>query len=424
MNKKRGGTVFRAWCVLLAVLLIVWSGALYMASKLERRPGISASLSAGVTSQQLKQALEDSKTVPERYSAWNSTKGAVLENKELLRRREVLAAGVYGDMELAYPSGLLAGTYAAPDDRYGCVIDRKTAEELLGSADVLGMPVEYNGTDYYIRGITDSPEGIFLYRIGSETEQFKNLELVYDDVENGTMLAEDFLMLCGGYGGHQLLEGGFYGKIVSRFVLIPAQAAAFAAVIMMIVRIRSLKAGIAAKAMLAAAGLGSGCALLWLSGFRFYLPERMIPSRWSDLEFWSARMEEFSGWLGKMEQLDPVMQNILLRRWVMFGVLLSLIAGCLAVWLLLLQKSPRVVWDMRRHGFRYLAASLLLCGAAALFSAGRGSGLQALRPLLLVCPAETFLWIMFHSKPLRKPVLSAPHPESHSRTELTDQPDA
>lgn len=76
--------------------------------------------------------------------------------------------GVSDDFFLIHPVQLVYGAYfddtMLMDD--GLILDEGTAWKLYGSSDVIGMPVEINGVNYYIRGVVKQQQGHFYEAAG------------------------------------------------------------------------------------------------------------------------------------------------------------------------------------------------------------------------------------------------------------------
>ena len=63
-----------------------------------------------------------------------------------------------GDMRLILPGKLMMGSFVSDSDELGCVISKKTAEDLFSSYEVLNQILYLEGESYYIRGVLDLKE--------------------------------------------------------------------------------------------------------------------------------------------------------------------------------------------------------------------------------------------------------------------------
>lgn len=418
MNKKQAGVLFH-WCLLASVFFLFWGNAMVQAGRLEEfRNGVSIRMTEAVGFRNVKQALQEAMNPPDSYVCWNVLPASAVSNEEKTNQTKATPYEIAGDMSLAYPAPLISGSYVTQEDRYGCMIDRKTAERIFGSQDIIGLPVRYQKSTYYVRGILESADPILLFQNIKEDTDYQNMELVFSDLENGGLLAEEFLLYCNA-GGYELLEGGFYGKICAVLAQLPGQLLAAAILVKLAAAVyrRRGKAGQALSAL--ALCLPAGVTVWILSGFVFYIPERLIPTRWSDLKFWSAQTEAFLSWLKRMESLEPAAADLLLRRWMAaaaLSALLSLVAAALLV-----NPGWKMKAAFRMPGVRmcYLAASFLLPACVCLYYAARGERLVNLSGFLLLLPLLNAILLL---RPNR--VRSGLHRELCSRPEQPDPQDA
>jgi hypothetical protein len=60
--------------------------------------------------------------------------------------------------------------------------------------------------------------------------------------------------------------------------------------------------------------LGFGAILIQFTGNPFYIPEKLIPSKFSDFDFWTKQYKEFQQQLNQMRYLVPNQKDILLEH--------------------------------------------------------------------------------------------------------------
>lgn len=98
---------------------------------------------------------------------FRSKSGKEIFNPNLNRTVKGEVIEVAGNMNLIMPGSLMMGSFVSDSDDRGCVISRKTAEELYSSYEVLGNVVRMENKNYYIRGILDVNYEICMIQGGS-----------------------------------------------------------------------------------------------------------------------------------------------------------------------------------------------------------------------------------------------------------------
>lgn len=183
------------------------------------------------------QDLEAGQEIPGSFTAWEQKNEISVTNKDLQRNRTVSAVVICGRSDL-----ILRGTSWLDDtDKNGCLIDEKTAYELFGSTDIAGQIIYIGGKEKVVRGILYDVSNAVLYEEDDSMEKFTNIAvymekgITYDDVR------QDFMS-----------RHGLTGKFVRIDIL---------------ERIANL-----------------AC-------IRFGIPDDLIPTKWSDFNFWSEALE-------------------------------------------------------------------------------------------------------------------------------------
>lgn len=158
----------------------------------------------------------------------------------------------------------------------GCMIDRRTAEELFGTGEASGQVLFCGEERYTVSGTFDSAERLMIRRTAEQDKtQFSNLSLRFSDTNNIKAKTEQLLMRYGLSGNS--VDFVFYDALAGNLLLL------FPAVIMIKLAgalLRSRK-----KQGRAAVILAVGISLFLISR-RISIPSDMIPSQWSDFAFW------------------------------------------------------------------------------------------------------------------------------------------
>lgn len=207
----------------------------------------------------------------------------VSDNGERSRNADIVT--VFGDASEAAPAPVLSGAFPARSDPEGCAVSSELAFSLWGSLDVLGMPVKLGDELYYVRGVFKSNESRLLIQASeSSQESLSNMQLKFSD-GGGREAAESFLTSAN-FGGGTVLDLPLLGWICEVLSLAPAVLLAAGILLRLIKRALTLRhyaallLGYLPYAALAAAGT-----LLCLRSLE--IPARLIPTMWSDFDFWA-----------------------------------------------------------------------------------------------------------------------------------------
>lgn len=328
----------RAALFLLATLtLISWLGASFLAQRageLSRGAVIRWEAGGGISPVQLlraeRYAREDGGAAVPTAALWREHREGYVEGGAGRCSTSAAVLELFGDGGEVWPAAFRYGNYPARGDETGCAVDEAAADALWGSARVVGQAVLWKGKTYYVRGVMKGSGGLLLGQGGEDAEPWPNLLLRL--FQRGRALtAAPLLLVC---------------------YLPPAL-------------------------------LGAGT-VLWCAGAPWSVPERFIPTRWSDFEFWvrlfSGGMEKLRGYL----TLAAVQRDLRYGALAAGCALLSLTALALAV----LAAERAGVRTERVFAVRPCAVWALTFGIALVFAPF--GGVKVERPLWLL-PAAWLL---------------------------------
>lgn len=274
----------------------------------------------GATKKSLDTALENevqrgAEMLPE-ITAWKQLKEKKIRNDEFDRTAKVWVNVVEGDMAQTAPMTLVHGSYVYSEDKKGCVIDTVTAYELFGTKNAVGNVLQYQGSDYHIRGVVKAGGCILLIEGKDDSEAYANLEIVYKDKERGQSLAEDFLQQNGLTQDYVIMDGCIYARMLSAITALPLWLF-FTAICYYLLRylwrIRSrVKLGqyviYSLSALLLVAGYG--LLLYRFTGNPVYLPDKFLPSRFSDFDYWGRQFQSVKEQLTKLRYIMPNLKDV------------------------------------------------------------------------------------------------------------------
>lgn len=229
---------------------------------------------------------EQARERPAAFAVWGQRAGVFVENRDLNRSAVCSLITLWGNPELLYPSPAVL----EEEDREGCLIDEGTAMALFGSAAPIGSTIGISGEQRVVRGILDSRQPVALVRAGALDGGMNRVTLRIPEGDSPLLATEDFAARSGLFG--QWSRPGTWSGLAKALSLLPA------AVVLLQIIGRLLQKGFSSQTGRLGFWLSIGLAgaawflLLWLTGFRFQLPEDMIPNRWSDFDFWGRLAEE------------------------------------------------------------------------------------------------------------------------------------
>lgn len=248
----------------------------------------------------------------------------------------------FGDITLVLPGAQLPGQFSVSDDSRGCAVSQDIAYALFGSLSVTGETLDIGGEEYRIRGIAEGIDGAILLPVpgrGSE-KQLSVLALNTAQSQNPRNLAEEFR------SRHSLpepqavtLSGG--GQAARLIALLPEILLLLFLLCPLLQELWALRRMPFLFLLWTLGTLAILFCGVYFSGIHLSFPQSLIPTRWSDFEFWGRLLESYQGnfrgwvsapkWLPERLQLAAVLRLsadsalsctailILRKRWKAYG---------------------------------------------------------------------------------------------------------
>lgn len=280
--------------LLAALALLAWVAALFFA---QRAADFSAGVSvrwtgegAGVSPAQLLQAerwaREDGRENPPAATLWQEKADRSVTDETGERSAAATHLECYGDAAEFYPETLLAGSYPSREDAAGCIIDEAVASGIWGSASVVGQRLKLDGRTYSVRGVFKGDSGLILTQgEGDSAQTYGNLLLRLPD-GGGETEARAWLSQ-NGFSGGEVLDLPFLSWCLGALSCLPALLLGLGLLLRVLRRGWRLKYSPVLLAQYIPIGIAFGALALWGMGFPWDLPDKVIPTRWSDFDFWS-----------------------------------------------------------------------------------------------------------------------------------------
>lgn len=261
-----------------------------------------------------------SEKIPE-ITAWVQLNEAEIKNEVLDRTEKLRIILFAGDMKVTAPMSLIRGSYVCGEDKKGCVIDKASAFRLFGTEAAVGNTLFYQNRYYYIRGVIKTIAPVLIIPGNSQTV-YTNLEFYYQgrNKEQGEALAGEFLLQNGFTQEYVILDSYFYGRMLHSALILPVWIffLLLCSLFMRYLwkRCRRLKPfyTILYCSIGLICSIGYGMLLYQYSGNPVYIPEKLIPTKFSDFGFFSELGRRLKEQLQQYRYLMPNPRDVFLEQ--------------------------------------------------------------------------------------------------------------
>jgi len=372
---------------LCALAIILWCAGTFTAQQAQGSLGSVAArwASGGVSPAQLEAQLdifrEDRTQGVPGLTLWaQHAMQSVTDGDEKTIRAPVLE--LYGPAEYLRSDLYLSGGAPARGSTKTCSLSEGAAFALWGGVNVTGQSLTWKGEDYAVQGVFKSDDSLVIVQAASDSKTlFPNMQL-YLTSNAGRQATEEFLARTN-FGNPQLLDMPLLGWAMGMLAFLPALLIGLWLLARLVVHaLRVRKNARKLFFYLPAAILVAGMDVFLISRGGG-VPAALIPSRWSDFDYWAALADNIGGrvktWLSMPQAGDITMLFALLGTGLLvFGSLLamSILMG-------------RVRVEKPLHAMLACGGCVLLVFLMAIFYAGRGGLRVNLAMWLMPC-----LWIL------------------------------
>lgn len=220
---------------------------------------------------------------PYTFTAWTQEEEVTVQNRELNRSCVADAVEICGRSDIL----MQGSTWLDEEDTEGCLIDEKTAAELFGSTAVEGMKITIKEKERTIRGILYGVSDVIVFE-AEELTPFTALQVVTDSGIRYEEIKQEFMMrnsLTGRFLKTDLLYQA--GSVLALLIPLCAGGSILWQTGKKAWIYRDQKDGIICGAVTV---LGIAV-LLWFVIQNLEIPRDMIPTKWSDFDFWKTWWE-------------------------------------------------------------------------------------------------------------------------------------
>lgn len=288
---------FVAGALLLLFLAAGWLGTQQSVGRLERVPAtVQLRYREKVFSPRELDEIAESEA-QQKSAALPLTAFGQQEQKKVsvqapVREAQLSLLWTWGRMDRAMSAPLLSGYYPAAGDD-GCVVDERAAYRLWGSVEVMGETLRCDGKDYTVRGVIGEAGGVVLLPAAAQQQVLSTLVLEPPPGKDRRAAAEEFQVRHALEEADVVLLLGGFGALGRLLLFLPFLILVGALLRLLLQALWQLRR----TPFLFALDLSALVLILvlafWLSGIRLEFPQSMVPTRWSDFEFWGRL---FSSW--------------------------------------------------------------------------------------------------------------------------------
>ena len=205
-----------------------------------------------------------------RITYWNQQKD-VINAPSLNRSVEGTIITFHGRAEDIEALTYQTGNGMFLDERRGCLLNEKMAEGLFGSYQIYGQKIQWNGKEYWIRGVVKEKERRWedearMYLYGEE-EAYQNCEIRIENFIDTTSIKEVFTLQYG--SGFSIWNGYVYTSFAQMLITGSSWIGLFLSVIFFIKNEKKHVVGVSLKKQKRKLLFWSGIMLLqqkWIFG--------------------------------------------------------------------------------------------------------------------------------------------------------------
>lgn len=343
MNKQEIRNIIIFTTLMLAAFLL-WGNGIYKQQYLrDNYESYSIRMKTEeITSQALSNALEAEQSSGIQQlpivCAWNYVSDQNIKNEILETNARANLYEIYGEIKLASTDQLMRGYFPDTADYESCVISNTLAYELFRTDNVLGNIVKYQNKSYTIKGIVKENDETIFIRIKDENKIYQNIEILYEDNENAKQLVTSFLTKNAWTDSCIVLNRNIYMNVLGLLGTLPVWLIAFllsAIILREIWKRRRIPIQFIALLLVF---LTIVVILRWGCNLYISIPEELIPTKWSDFNFWVMKFNEIEENIRAATFVRPVPKDVLFTRFYIRGVHYDLLGTICIVLALIYEK--------------------------------------------------------------------------------------
>lgn len=323
-TRRAGASPRRALDILLPVAaLLVWVLLLSFASQagaFMEVTGVRYDEEQGVSPAQLvreqRYAIEDGREDLPTQTAWKEQANQMMTDESGDRSAPVNLLTCFGSGDDLYPAPFLFGSMPVRGDVDGIALSKAAANALWGGTGAAGQTVRLNGKTYALRGVFEADTALAVVQDREDSE-----ELYPNLLVRGERIG----------GGGTALDLPFLSWLLSTLAGLPGILLMAAILFRLIGRGWKLRYSPLLLSQYVLPALAMGVLALLAAGFPWDIPAKMIPTRFSNLDFWGKLAEEVGSGVVGVVTHSMTVRDLALWTPVLFCLILLPIACALTL---------------------------------------------------------------------------------------------
>ncbi|MGN0483477.1 MAG: ABC transporter permease [Lachnospiraceae bacterium] len=231
----------------------------------------------GCTVEAVENYLKKQDASNQKVTAWSCRQNATISS--VRGAQQAAYYRIYGQMGKVFPFPMVYGSYPYQTDENGCVVTSGLAQKLYGAVNVVGQKLVYGKKEWQIRGVLKAKDSFFAVCTNKKQEKMKNLEVV-----GNKQSSEPSLLKLTNQLEIESVSYTVYGSLVQSvsrlFLGLPIVFLLFVYRRKYRTKMKGQKKWVWWMALV----------IVLVGTVR--LPEFLIPSSWSDFDFWSQQFAQ------------------------------------------------------------------------------------------------------------------------------------
>lgn len=375
---------------LLLLLVACWGGSLMMSQKLSSLSGdasVRYTDGAGISPAQVSRAIrygkEDGNNSFPELTLWRESRDQALSDGTF-RTASADVLEIFGDGSRLMPVTLHSGSLPAKGDLQGCAVSEDVAQSLWGSSDVVGKILVYNDFSYTVRGVFKGSKNLVFVQGGADEEKaYPALLLTFTgEKSNITEDTQHFLTRYGLSAG-DILDMSLLLWVSSFLSTLPAAVLILWLILGLLREWYRLRHTPLLSLLFFILAAGIACLAVW-AGNLMGLPQNLIPTQWSDFDYWGKLFQTMQSSLDTALRLPLTARDMQVWSAALPGLLLSLSAAALSVPLMHRLQAKNLNELGLRCGIWLTAVFAASMTFAAVGGAAQNRGFWLTVPMILV----------------------------------------
>ena len=335
MSRVGLGSVF-LWCAFLVLLIL----GIIQSNTIAKYPGISLRFNTPISGQAAFEARQYAAQSNAPYTFWPTfwhQHSATISAG--LRAAHSPAISFSGDATLVWPAEYIVGNAPGQLDPAGIAVSYALAHRLWGSTNVIGMRVYVNDVPRTVRGVFAGEKELVLlsYHIEYTGRDWTAAELAGGPGHPTRNCAVDFAISAGlGFPAHVLMSGPIS---LARFMaFFPLVFPAVYALVLLAKFIRRYYPKVVVPGLIAAGLLFAVLLPTMLNA----LPPWLIPTRFSDFQFWGMLIGRARDSFYEFLSMPPMQRDVEFKLHLLRQAGIFILAVCTGLCIVLIRKQNSV----------------------------------------------------------------------------------